>query len=77
MLEKARQDNDAAKDEIKALRLEQQERLTQIAVQTRSLHNQQEKIDKVQDFLLSSFVFLTPMHIWQTLVSFTSVPLLN
>lgn len=47
MLEKAAKDNEAAKEEVKALRLEQQERFTQITAQTRSLHQQQEKIDKV------------------------------
>ena len=47
MLDKTRRDNEAAREEMKALRLEQQDRLTQIAAQTRSLHAQQDKIDKV------------------------------
>ncbi|MPC42256.1 hypothetical protein E2C01_035873 [Portunus trituberculatus] len=47
MLDKTRRDSETAREEIKALRLEQQERLGQIAAQTRSLHTQQDKIDKV------------------------------
>lgn len=54
MLEKAHRDIEAAKEEVKAVRLEQQERLTQIAAQTRTLHHQQEKIDKVQHISISS-----------------------
>lgn len=47
MLEKARRDNEVVREEVKGLRLEQQQRLTQIAAQTRALHHQQENIDKV------------------------------
>ncbi|XP_063859790.1 fas-binding factor 1 homolog isoform X2 [Scylla paramamosain] len=46
MLEKTRRDSEAAREEIKTLRFEQQERLSQIAAQTRVLHTQQDKIDK-------------------------------